>query len=510
MKKKIEPIVIEGLNCIENTMITVCNSLCGEYKRGFWNSWTVKYRRRYFSEGGFIIPKLRIETNLRKIYGLEFTPVGSTIRNNLIRKLKHQLDKNGLAIIGIKTNFCPWQQSYHEQEYSVHFLIVTKLLSEGVLCVDTMPKKQDEFISWKDIRSGVSELVEVERLSNGCKNVTIKNSKEKYNIHYLRANVCKNVKPQTLNGLIQDIHNKQEVLYSLAKERNIWRVTIYQQIFIMVGVHCQFEQFLAESKMSDGFGAFFTLFHNLIQEWEFLKLLIIRLHRDYWSSKLTSERLDETIESCKTTLLTIMEKEKESINLFCQLVDRCNYSGERVIDSTGYIFFKEKQLTLHYNEVSHMVKTEKFEISNCLPFGLIVKTKILSYKFPPKENSREAKNSLYCDGQRISIGAKLIKIGFIGYATYGNQSEYLTVVYENNFIKKYGIALSDWTEAPLLNEEIVWQAEFRNKMEDGYSYTGKIITFVVDLDKTKKCENIILPLQKEIHILGITIAIVEK
>lgn len=508
MKNKIEPIVVEGLNCIENTMLTVCNYLCGEYKKTFWNSWNVKYQKSYFSRKGFVVPKTRIENNLEKFYGIRFIPLDNVDKSELTSVLKRQLDKNGLAVIGIKTNCCPWQKSYRKREYSIHFLVATKLLQEGVQCVDTMPKKQDGFIDWEDILSGVSDVIQVERKSILGKSEDTENIQKDFFTKVLWKFIRKNVKPQTIKNLILDIQNKYELLYFLEKEHDIWRVPIYRQFFLMAGVHNQFEQFLLEYRKSYESTEFIAVFHSIIQEWEFLKLLIIKLHRDYRKRELTNEKLDETLEACKTFLLDITKKEEKAVRLFCQVGNMYDSFDKDTLIAIDRIVFEEQYVSLLYNEISHMVETEEFGVSACVPLGSTVKAKTLSYLFPPKQSRRGILNSLYCSRQRIEINTRLAKVGFIGYATYGKQFEYLTVEYEGNQTEKYGFALSDWMEEPLLNEEVIWTAQFKNKSPVGYDHKGKIVSVVIDLDMTKKCESIILPEQKEMHIFGMTIAVV--
>ncbi len=36
---------------------------------------------------------------------------------------RQQLDKNGMAVIGIRTNCCPWQKSYRSNDYGEIVLI---------------------------------------------------------------------------------------------------------------------------------------------------------------------------------------------------------------------------------------------------------------------------------------------------------------------------------------------------------------------------------------------------
>lgn len=72
----IVPIYMDGLDCVDNTALTICNHLRGEYVNAFWNSWNINYKPDFVIGRGLVASSERIQKNVRNQYGIDFVPQG--------------------------------------------------------------------------------------------------------------------------------------------------------------------------------------------------------------------------------------------------------------------------------------------------------------------------------------------------------------------------------------------------------------------------------------------------
>ncbi len=217
--QKFLPVAVEGLDCVDNTILTVCQMLRGEYEKVFWDSWQISYKTSSRIGDGFCYVPKRISKNVKKIYGIDFQPLGKFDITDTRNILQHQLDKNGMVVIGIRTNYCPWQKSYGSNHYVVHFLIVTEVAEEGILCTDTMPQRQGELIGWRDVEYGICSIIEVRDFSTSVK----ERKSQEMSLNDVWKACRKNVRPKTIVKLAKKIEKNFDVVQEFWKEKDIWK-----------------------------------------------------------------------------------------------------------------------------------------------------------------------------------------------------------------------------------------------------------------------------------------------
>lgn len=161
LNSEIIPVNMEGLDCIDNTVLTVCNYFRGEYEKVLWDSWSIRYVPDFVIGKGLKVCPKRIQDHVRKIYGIDFMPQGNLGKHEIKSKISQYIQEDQLLVAGIKTNFIPWQKSYNQNDYRVHFLIFTGMGEEGIWCVDTMPSKSNVMIQWNDVQRGLLSLIRV-------------------------------------------------------------------------------------------------------------------------------------------------------------------------------------------------------------------------------------------------------------------------------------------------------------------------------------------------------------
>lgn len=491
--KEITPVFIEGLDCVDNTVLTVCNCLCGEYEKAFWDSWDIRYRPDYIAGRGLRIVQGRIQENVRKLYGIEFVPQGAFDRGDCRGLIERYMSEDGLLVVGIKTNAFPWAKAYNQDVQGVHFLLFTKSSDSGIVCIDTMPARQDALLGWEDARRGVVSLIRIRDLR---KQNEIKMSR-------VWKHVRKNVQSKSVRLLRKKLNTDFQVQREFGEQRNIWRIPLYNLFLTVMGGHAQFESYLRRTAFAKD-TYLLTQLRALTIEWEALKVLTVKMHREYFSAKLSMEKCAKYKELYVEKLARIADMEEKAIYSFRKSYENIKSAKNDFGTSDG----EEKAgenifLALPYNEKTHMVDPEDFFVDDVIPYGIVWEKELLEFRLPEVERQKD--NCMFCDGQVLKIGERVHEISFLIYATYGAQFEQLEVGYEGG-IEKKEFSVSDWTEEPLHHERVMWSAGFKGKTPEKEDYTGKIAAIQLRLSPEKICEYIKLPQCKEIHIFAITIS----
>ncbi len=490
------PVAIEGLDCVDNTILTVCQMLRGEYKKVFWDAWRVCYKPcSRIGEGFCYFPK-RITENVKRIYGIDFRPLGRFEATESRKLLQQQLDKNGMVVIGIRTNCCPWQKSYRSNDYVVHFLIVTALSDGGIECIDTMPQRQGAVIGWGDVEAGLCSIIEILDWEAFEK----KGKTQEVSLRDVWKSAKKNVRPKTIVKLARRIRRDFDVVQEFGTEKNIWKVPLYDMFFRATGAHIQFGMYL---KTYPELGEVTLIRKNeaLALEWEGLKILTVKFHREYEENWLKREKLEVYMTKYAEVLKTIAEMEEGLLQLLKQQCKK-DFSSMETDVAVAQAVQKISYVDVPYNEMTHMVDPKDFIVKRNPEYGKLWETSETTYQLP-KRNENEF-NCMYCDGQQIRFEKPISKLSFLIYGTYGDQHEQMELIYEDGS-EKCDLFVSDWTQKALVGEEIVWQERYINRDPSGINHHGKIVSKTVYVDAEKNCRSVILPTCDKIHILAITV-----
>lgn len=491
--KKITPVFVEGLDCVDNTALTVCNCLRGEYEKVFWDSWSIRYRPDYIAGRGLRIVQGRIQENVRKLYGIEFIPQGAFDRGNCRSLIRQYMDEDGLLIVGIKTNAFPWAKAYNQDVQGVHFLLFTDISEKGIICIDTMPEKQDALLGWEDARRGVVSLIRIRDFGRH----------NEVRIDKVWKHVRKNVQPKSVQFLREKLNTDFQVQREFGEQRNIWRIPLYNLFLTVMGGHAQFESYLRRTVFNKD-TYLLTQLRTLTIEWEALKVLTVKMHREYFSGKLSVEKCAKYKELYVEKLAGIAEMEEKAVCSFRKSYENIR-SGKNDFAAIDTEENGEKNifLSLPYNEKTHMLDPEDFFVDDVIPYGIVWEKELLEFRLPEIEKQKD--NCMFCDGQVLKIGKQIHNISFLIYATYGAQLEQFEIGYEDGMEKKE-LSVSDWTEEPLHHERVMWRAGFKGKVPKKEDYNGKIAAIQLKLSPERTCEYIKLPQCKEIHIFAITVS----
>ncbi len=496
LTSEITPVNMEGLDCIDNTVLTICNYFRGEYEKVFWDSWSIRYRPDYVIGRGLKVCPERIQDNVRKIYGIDFTPQGNLGKEEIEQKISQCIQEDQLIVAGIKTNSIPWQKSYNQNDYRVHFLIFTGMGEEGIWCVDTMPSKSDVMIQWSDVRRGLLSLIRVRVKSmEDLKSPQIKKvyKNAKFKVHY-----------KDIESLRKKIRGDFDVQREFGDQKNIWRIPLYNLFYIILGRHIQFERYLTK-ECGMKYALLADKIRDLIVEWEALKILTVKMHREYTTSRLTSSKV-RNYQDIYVENLEKMQRMEISAKKCFEKTCREQESNGNAGDSSQEDRVQGIFLDLPYNEYTHMLHPEDFYVDKVLEYGRTWQTEECGFHL--KEVGPDEFNCLKCEGQVLPVDKKIKSIHLLLYATYGSQLAELEIGYDDEVVSEK-IAVSDWVERPLSRERVIWQAAFKNKTPGGLNHTGKIVFTKIERSSHSKCSYVKLPDCKDIHILAVTVLTVK-
>ncbi len=95
----------------------------------------------------------------------------------------------------------------------------------------------------------------------------------------------------------------------------IWRIPLYNLFLTVKGGHEQFETYLKCSEFkNDKF--FVQMIHALVGEWEMLKVLTVKMHREYFAEKLSREKAENYKDIFVEKLGKIANLEQEALTQF--------------------------------------------------------------------------------------------------------------------------------------------------------------------------------------------------
>ncbi|MCH5266502.1 MAG: hypothetical protein J1F02_11420 [Lachnospiraceae bacterium] len=215
-----------------------------------------------------------------------------------------------------------------------------------------------------------------------------------------------------------------------------------------------------------------------------MKILIVKLHREYQSAKLDKGKYENYRLLCLERLTVLAQKEKSVCKMFLRICKEKIRNGAGVPSSLeeNRVWETTTYLPLAYNESSHMVCSTEYVIKTPIRFGQEWHTEKETFSMPEIEEGDY--NCLFCHGQKLPVGKRVRQISFLLYATYGTQFETIELDF-GKYTRSYILSASDWTEEPLTDEHVVWQSDFisqdekNKKIQKGKTLYSKFIVLFI-------------------------------
>lgn len=477
------------MDCLENAILDVCHFHLGEYEFLLFDSLQIKYRRTLPLGDGLIYDDRILIKNLKNIYGCEFKPVFFKGQSKK-RVITEGVMQYGRMIACIWSNYCPWQKTYKSSSGSLHFLVITDVTEKGIVCSDSLPRRDAELITWSDVEQGMRQIVVFDRKHERKKKL-IKKSQ-------VLAQIKKRYKPETIRKLIQGIRRDFDIYTELKFEKNIWNVPLYKLALRWYSMHIQFDIFLRASK------EYFEWNDKVIKQniaisriFEEIRLYIVKLHSMYQEGELDRDDINLFQNSLIGKLSEVAEKEQELRSLIMQKEISDLASINITTNEVGELEVFCVPLVL--SERSHMFSGRDYKTTMQLPFGTSITINGIDYPFPKAENPYDC---MPMEGQEIAINRKIRKIVLMGYGTYGSQIERIRLVY-GNYSESKIIFFSDWTQDALDSEYVIASGKFYPLEYGEMKHNGKIVMTEVVIEREQLCTKIVLPICNRIKVMAI-------
>lgn len=499
--ENVEPIYVDGLDCFEKSILTIINWEYGEYYKAFMHSWGF----RYDNQGEKLIGQ-RLNANNYDImqdiithYGIILERYNKTDDKELLDKIHEELQNKRPIIVVADEYYCHWTFNYHKKNLSHVYIIIGITQDNDFMCIDTQPKmtnlilSQEEFIlGYKQIYTYDTRPINIEypnlqTLLDDC----IHSGDEK---SYL-------LNTHEMQLFIDDFEHID--FYNEFIDAEIWYSPLFKNINRIYGGRVQFIEFLKHYRNNSFINGFISRLNDAASEWHIIRASLMKIY-------FNKERYLIEIDKICHRITKVLDLEKE---LFESLIKTLEEDG--VIESyTNLEMINDENSesngdTFYYVDIQEYLNSkglyfdkESLIFEDIVPTGSIWNLDGMSFDFTERDNV----DNISCHSQEISIAKQCYKkIMLLGYGEWGDQIEELTIIYSDNSNEQIDIMFSDWWKNPEFEEEIAWQSNGINKL-DNLIYNGKIFAKSYNIvDSKKTISHILLPECKYIHIFAITL-----
>lgn len=469
----LEPISIDGLDCIINSYISIMNHDIGDYQYIFWDSWGFYYDENSETVGESIHYTMRSYGHyLMANYGIDVHDIAIDDFDAMMEIIRDDVQKGIPVVIKLDTYYCNWYEDFGK-EHGEHSFIVVDCGEEGMTIVDTMPKRVGVFIDYERVRVGIMK----------AETITYKANVEKKSLmEFLEHTVNRKVREQEIEKLrlFADRLEKSDLDAEMMYDMYIWNVPIIRNIRKIYSSRKMFLnmlEYLATEEDREIVEYIQEIMSPAIADWA---AVLNRLQKYHVAKRcIKVEKLIASVKNAAQTEAEAMEKVKK-------IAEQKSLDG--LVTKKGNSVYT--MLPIEYIECSHLVYSKDFirhtdiydeklwkdrRFGKCL-FDLI----------------NQELNSTICEGQCVPVGKTGISyIHFIGYAVWDNQISDITLEYDNE-VEKVELRLSDWCGGSKFGEQILWTGRF-TEIQYNTDYDGCIYGITIPVRAESNLKNIYLP-----------------
>ena len=497
--KDMEPIYSPGLDCFENSVLTITNWEYGEYHKAFMHSWGFAYNKDISPMIGkrLMANNHDICEDIRYRYGIVMNQYKENDVEKVIDKIHHELLHNRAVIVSAEEYYCHWTYNYKKSHHNHFYLIHGQTENKDFICLDTQPQKKDIIVTKRQFKENFKHIytyeihpahLEHRFLYEIIRDCIMNNSVNKYRLQVEDMD-------QFINDFIY-IDYDSELMYDA-----IWYSPIFSEISRIYGGRVQFTEFLKDYQLNEDVYEYIKQLEKITYEWSIIRSLILKMQHNKDDSVSIHHTLIRRIR-----LATQLEKKLFSIILEHLQTNRLQQGGCYIppesLDTEVEEFYYV-DLNPYFNRKGLYFDKESFKFENDLSTGVIWNIDNMSFDF----SHRGHLDNMVCLNQTIPINKKAYsRFMLLGYGEWGNQIEELKIVYEDGSYATVEFMFSDWWKNPELDETIAWQSDGQSLI-DGESYNGKIFAKSYQLpDSEKNIVEVVFPDCERIHILAMTFA----
>lgn len=503
------------LNCVEDAILSIFESLDLEYRLMFLDSWSFSYDKDCKS-GLFedkMINTATEEDLLRTHHGISWKGIEGNIEYYL-KKIISEISNRRPILIGFNMYFAPWSSSYMSKELDYHMLSISGYdeNKQILYCTDTIDYQQSCILPYGMFSKGIQSISILEHKSKATKDDPIMLLTKLIN-HFECCNTIGNIRI-----MADDIRD------NLCIEDEITgipiRFSIYNTLERTRRNTLRLIEYIYSINQIDTFKNILTLFERIILQYELLVFFILKSISNIYDLEFNDVIADKLL-----YLASLEEEVFYKIKHYLLHNDLVEIKKSDCIANINNIYTAEHfsepyylELEDYYNNNSIGTTLDRLCPANICGMGIymfmkerqeekILSNNYLSFKFPVIQS--DLLDNISCNNQNIYVNKGDVSyLAILGCAVWGDYTGEIIINLRNGFKETISIEMNDWDECDDKPEEVV----LRRHAIDYYSDSGvKVETEVClrsalyKIQSNEIVESISLPFCPTMHIFSITI-----
>lgn len=509
---------ITPMLCFDDCIATFCNYINVVYEKVYINA--LEFDFNWSEQKG--IGKsynygIRLEENLRQYCGI-YIKSKKCDGKDAVAQIKEHIDNNILVCVEVLGFNCPWDWRYKIVRQGAHYFFINGYdESIGCFnCLDPFYNVINEILSFEDLKKGIQsydifQIREVEEknqdikeLLNAISSFLDSDQLDKYYIF------SQKFKTFDLKKEIENYNTGMELMVDNI-ENDIPLNYVFKDIIhnrLRFGVYLR-RIAKRNGKYSERLKEFANKYISLSQKWESTRLMFIKF--------LIVNRLDKITGYLAEKLELIISEEKDTLNDLLSILNG-QYEENNILEiaklneDSEYIFI---DISTYYNNEGISVENEdnsadlndkgEYILCDYFPLNQIINLKNFVFRIPEKKSGRN--DNVQCNRQKIIVDKDFYDgIQILGCSEWGNYTEELTIVFEDESIEKISITLNDWIPNFFQSEEmnVLIESKKSVKEDDITEEDCNIYGVMCAIKGRKKIKGIILPECISMHVFALT------
>lgn len=447
---------ITQMLCFDDCIATFCNYINVVYEKAYINALELDFNwcelkgiGKSYNYG------TKLEDNLKQYCGIEIKSRKCDDKDK-VTQIVECIDNNILVCVEVLGFNCPWDWRYQIVPQGAHYFFINGY-DESKCCFNCLDPFYDVIngsISFDDLKNGMQsydifQIIEFEEKNQDIKELLNAISSffdsDQFDKYYIFSQKFKTF---DLNKEIENYNSEMELNVDEV-ENDIPLNYVFKDI---IHNRLRFGEYLRRiaernEKYSASLIEFANKYISFSQKWESTRLMLIKF--------LIVNRLDRITGNLAEKLELIITEEKDTLNDLLSMlkgqyeennkleISKLNEDLEyKFIDISA--FFNNEGIASENNDNSADLNDKgEYILCDYFPVNQIINSKNFVFKITEKKKGRN--DNVQCNRQKIIVDKDYYDgIQILGCSEWGNYTEELTVVFEDESIEKVMITLNDW------------------------------------------------------------------
>lgn len=502
-------------DCYQDLIANIGQLTGRGYEMFFSDSWRFEFDLDgYLNHGGTMGEHIKIEASLsyeymRKYHGISISQIAVDPLNSHSSAEVLLYLKEGLPLILLMDNYViPWGKDYLKA-HRPHSILVIGYDSNThtVQCIDPMFSKKIENLP-ADImneynRSEVIYKIDLlEEYGDFCALDYIQDINKLAQRIYTENHVEDMI---SLSRLIDESGFDINREFSVDDSDDFWNCAFLLNLRRIISGRYYFSKILCSLGLrfkNDDFRILSAEADLICKQWENMRLLLFKA---YYTKRINSKDLSKR-------LLNLAMQEEQFVDILLNdNLDKLKPPADAKVQPDNNAAAIHVNLNLEHlfnNKGIYHAEGYSADFTGLGEFFIESDSTATANKFTP--DIRKRFDNISCTAESVILPSETVgyynSISIVGCAEWGDCTDTVQVVYEDNEVQLYPLNITDWAaENPRFGEEIVWEGLCANK--DGEKAVNNMKVYIynqfINIARNKKIKEIQLPQCPNIHIFSI-------